>query len=188
MQHRSRILIFASAVVTCGALCSACGGAGPAAGQSTAPMASPSGYAAGAERPEASGKATTGLKTATVDGRRVVVDADGLPVYFYTEDKRGESKSVCLGGCATLWPAVTSAQQPTAEGITAQVGSIPAADGGKQITLNGLPIYYYAKDTAAGQASGQGVAGVWYLVAPDGSMVTAGAASGTGTASPSATP
>jgi predicted lipoprotein with Yx(FWY)xxD motif len=83
---------------------------------------------------------------------------------------------------------VTSAQQPTAEGITAQVGSIPAADGGKQITLNGLPIYYYAKDTAAGQASGQGVAGVWYLVAPDGSMVTAGAASGTGTASPSATP
>lgn len=187
MQHRSRSLVFAAAVLACGTLCSASGGAGPASGQSSAPMTSASGYAAGAERPEASAKATTGLQTATVDGHRVVVDAVGLPVYFYTEDKPGEAKSACLGGCATLWPAVTSAQEPTLQGITAKVGSIPAANGGSQITLNGLPIYYYAKDTAAGEANGQGVAGVWYLIAPDGSMVTAGSPSGGGTPSPSAT-
>lgn len=188
MLRRPRSLIFAAAMAACGLVSSGCAASGPASGQSSAPMTSASGYAAGAERPEASAKSTSGLSTASINGQRVVVDADGRAVYFYTEDKAGEAKSTCLGGCATLWPAVTSSQQPKVEGITAEVGSITAADGGRQITLNGLPVYYYAKDTSPGQANGQGVAGVWYLVAPDGSMVTGTSSTGAGTPSPSATP
>jgi predicted lipoprotein with Yx(FWY)xxD motif len=99
------------------------------------------------------------------------VDGDGKTVYFYTRDNAGETKSACTGGCATLWPAVTSDTAPQLQGVTGKIGSITTADGKQQVTINGMPIYYYAKDTAPGQVNGQGVAGVWYVVAPDGSMV-----------------
>ena len=35
-----------------------------------------------------------------------------------------------------------------------------------------LPLYYWASDNAPGDVSGQGVQGVWFVVAPDGSMLT----------------
>ena len=41
----------------------------------------------------------------------------------------------------------------------------------KQITINGMPIYTYAEDSAAGDVNGQGVSGVWWAIAPDGSMI-----------------
>ena len=40
-----------------------------------------------------------------------------------------------------------------------------------QVTINGMPIYYYSKDQAAGDIMGQGVGGVWYLVSPSGEMI-----------------
>ena len=53
------------------------------------------------------------------------------------------------------------------------MGTIATPDGKKQVTINGMPVYYYAKDQAAGDITGQGVGGVWYLVAPSGEMITA---------------
>lgn len=117
------------------------------------------------------GAAGSTLKTATVGGQSIVVDGKGMTVYFYTRDNAGETKSACTGGCATLWPAVTSDSTPMLEGVTGKIGSITTADGKQQVTINGMPIYYYSKDTAAGQANGQGVAGVWYVVGADGSMI-----------------
>jgi predicted lipoprotein with Yx(FWY)xxD motif len=193
-QHRSPLVLAACASLLALAL-AGCGGSSPSSQhpESSAPAASASGYGPGGEQPNASSKATSSLKTATVNGQTIVVDANGMPVYFYTLDNQGEPKSACLGGCATLWPAVTSDQPPQLQGITAKVGSITAADGSKQVTLNGLPIYYYAKDTSPGKANGQGVGGVWYVVSPDGSMMTSSPtgsrpASGGSTESVSASP
>jgi predicted lipoprotein with Yx(FWY)xxD motif len=107
------------------------------------------------------------------------VDGDGKTVYFYTRDNAGATKSACTGGCATLWPAVTSDTAPKLQGVTGKIGSITTADGKQQVTINGMPIYYYAKDTAPGQVNGQGVAGVWYVVAPDGSMIQGALAAST---------
>jgi predicted lipoprotein with Yx(FWY)xxD motif len=42
-----------------------------------------------------------------------------------------------------------------------------------QVTYNGLPLYYYVQDSAAGDANGQGVGGAWYVVNPAGEAVTA---------------
>lgn len=113
------------------------------------------------------------LKTSTVGGQTIVVDGDGKTVYVYTRDSAGTTKSACTGGCASLWPAVTSAATPTVQGVTGKLGSITTADGKQQVTINGMPIYYYAKDTSPGQTNGQGVAGVWYVVGADGSMIQA---------------
>jgi predicted lipoprotein with Yx(FWY)xxD motif len=51
------------------------------------------------------------------------------------------------------------------------LGTISTSDGKKQVTINGLPVYTYSLDTAAGDIKGQGFNDVWYLVNPAGEMV-----------------
>ncbi|HEV2284230.1 MAG TPA: hypothetical protein VGX75_17730 [bacterium] len=38
---------------------------------------------------------------------------------------------------------------------------------GQQLSYNGHSLYRYAKDTAPGQTNGEGVAGKWFVAAPD---------------------
>jgi predicted lipoprotein with Yx(FWY)xxD motif len=72
------------------------------------------------------------------------------------------------------WPPVTSTTAtPTVNGVTGKIGTIPTTDGKMQVTINGMPIYYSAKDQGPGDINGQGVGGVWYLVSPSGEMITA---------------
>ncbi|GAA2199295.1 hypothetical protein [Sinomonas flava] len=112
------------------------------------------------------------LKTTTVGGQKIIVDEKGMTVYYYTRDSKGATVSACTGGCIALWPPVISSESPKLDGITATVGSIKTPDGKNQVTLNGMPIYYYQKDTGPGQVNGQAVAGVWYVVGADGTMIT----------------
>jgi predicted lipoprotein with Yx(FWY)xxD motif len=62
--------------------------------------------------------------------------------------------------------------QPVLDGVTGDVGVITGTDGKPQLTLNGLPLYYYLKDTAPGDVLGQAKSEVWWVVAPDGSKIT----------------
>ena len=41
----------------------------------------------------------------------------------------------------------------------------------KIVTYNKMPLYYYAKDTKAGDVVGQDVGSVWYVVSPDGKII-----------------
>jgi len=63
-----------------------------------------------------------------------------------------------------------------------------------QVTYNGIPLYYYSKDTKPGDTTGEGVGGIWHVVKP-GSTPTAGGATtaggtpaATGTAAAAGTP
>ncbi|HEY8662109.1 MAG TPA: hypothetical protein VIL68_00700 [Propionibacteriaceae bacterium] len=94
----------------------------------------------------------------------VVADGKGMVLYMYTKDTQGTQMSVCTGGCVAAWPLALADATPSLTGITGTVGSIPSASGGKQVTLNGWPLYYYAKDKAAGDVLGQGVGSVWYVL------------------------
>lgn len=112
------------------------------------------------------------LKTASTSAGQIVVDANGMSVYFFTKDVKDSGTSACTGACIAAWPPVTTASDsPAVEGVTGTVGTIPTPEGKKQVTVNGLPVYYYVKDKAAGDILGQGVNGVWYLVSPAGDMV-----------------
>lgn len=102
----------------------------------------------------------------------IVVDAFGLTVYYYDADTAGSGVSTCSGGCLEAWPAVHGDAGITVDGITAEVGSIAGNDGQPQLTLNGLPLYYYRDDAAPGDVTGQALGGVWWVVAPDGSKIT----------------
>jgi len=112
----------------------------------------------------ATASGVTALKTMTTSLGDVVVDDKGMVLYMYTKDTQGAQTSTCTGGCAAAWPAALADTTPTTTGITGTVGSIPTASGSKQLTLNGWPLYYYAKDKAAGDVLGQGVGSVWYVL------------------------
>ncbi|MGO3485546.1 MAG: hypothetical protein ACTINV_15785, partial [Cellulosimicrobium funkei] len=54
-------------------------------------------------------------------------------------------------------------------------------DGELQVTVDGRPVYTYAADTGPGDVTGQGVNGVWHVVAPDGTeIMDAAPAAGSG--------
>ena len=46
--------------------------------------------------------------------------------------------------------------------------------------LASLPLYQFAQDTKAGEAKGQAVGGVWWVVGPDGKKITTQEVSDTG--------
>ncbi len=122
--------------------------------------------------------AVTKLMTAESPAGQIVVDENGMSVYYFTKDTKDSGTSACTDACLAAWPPVISdSDSPELDGVTGTVGTIETPDGKKQVTLNGMPLYYFAKDKAAGDILGQGVNSVWYLVAPDGEMITAPAGS-----------
>ncbi|MFB8230313.1 hypothetical protein [Cellulosimicrobium sp. NPDC055967] len=122
------------------------------------------------------------LGTADSSLGTVVVDGQGMTVYYFDKDTPGSGESACEGECAAAWPAVHAASvDPEVDGVTAEVGTITGVDGELQITLDGRPLYTYAADQGPGDVSGQGVNGVWYVVAPDGTeIMDAAPATGSG--------
>jgi predicted lipoprotein with Yx(FWY)xxD motif len=149
--------------------------AGCAGGSSPAATTAPAGgggdaYGSSASQPASGGDA---LKTATTPLGDIVVDGRGMTVYMYDADTQGTKASACTGACLSAWPLVTTdAAAPRLTGVTGTVGTIATADGGRQVTLNGWPLYYYAGDGKAGDTTGQGVGGVWWVLTPAGERVT----------------
>jgi predicted lipoprotein with Yx(FWY)xxD motif len=97
----------------------------------------------------------------------VLVDHTGATLYRYTPD--GTGKSVCTGSCASTWPPVTVPAGTThvaaSTGISAgELGTITRSDGSLQVTFKGMPLYRYSGDANPGDASGQGLNGIWFVV------------------------
>jgi len=102
-----------------------------------------------------------------------LVDGEGRSLYLFTNDTQNSGASSCAGECLVNWPPLLTDGDPVAgEGIDeTMLGTITLEDGTTQVTYNGWPLYYYAEDTAAGDANGQGVGDVWFLVSPTGEMI-----------------
>lgn len=114
----------------------------------------------------------TDLGTGSTSLGTVVVDGNGMTVYFFDEDTKGSGHSACTGGCAAAWPEVhASSTMPTVTGVTGEVGTITGVDGKRQVTLDGRPLYTYVGDAKPGDASGQGFGGIWWVVSPSGTRI-----------------
>jgi len=108
---------------------------------------------------------------------------DGMTLYVFTNDKPGES--VCFDQCEQNWPPLTVAAGVTpakASGIEGTLGVHVRPDGSRQVTLDDKPLYYWAFDEAVGDATGQGVGGVWFVVsaAADSEVLRRGASDALG--------
>jgi predicted lipoprotein with Yx(FWY)xxD motif len=117
--------------------------------------------------------ATAALATADTDLGEIVVDAEGRTVHGFGRDTAGSGASACADACLDNWPAVTAEEDATeVDGVSGEVATRERDDGTRQVTLGGLPLYTYAGDSDAGDVTGQGVQGVWWLVSPDGTRLT----------------
>jgi predicted lipoprotein with Yx(FWY)xxD motif len=128
--------------------------AAAAAGGVTAAAAAGGPSASHAATGQGAAAATVRTASATVAGQAetILVNAGGLPLYFYRPDTAGTS--LVTGGVATLWPALTSAA-PTAAGATGHLTVVNDAHG-HQVAYNGHLLYTFISDHP-GQVTGQGV-------------------------------
>jgi predicted lipoprotein with Yx(FWY)xxD motif len=101
-----------------------------------------------------------------------LVDDKGMTLYLFTKDTPNTSN--CYEKCATAWPPLITTGDPVAgDGIDAsKLGTTNRTDGSMQVTYGGWPLYYYEKDKAPGDVTGQDVGGVWYVVSATGEQVT----------------
>lgn len=101
----------------------------------------------------------------------VLVDADGMTLYGFTDDTDGTS--TCTGACADAWPpATTSEPPPLAPGLDlADFGVVEHPEVGGQLKVGDWPLYTFAGDAEPGDVNGQGSGGVWFAVAADGTLV-----------------
>jgi predicted lipoprotein with Yx(FWY)xxD motif len=149
------IVAFMAVVV---AACSSAGAStAPSVAASVAPP--PSAAAASSGAPSAAGSGNTvEAKSVGSVGTVLVAGSNGMTVYTFTKDTKGSGTSACTGACIQKWPAltVTAGSKPVAgSGVTGTLATITRPDDGSlQVTYNGLPLYFFSGDSAAGDANG----------------------------------
>ena len=120
--------------------------------------------------------APAGLQAATnAKLGAILTDATGMTLYRNTKEEGGTI--ACTGGCTSIWSPLllaTGSSLPVAgAGVTGAVATVSRPDGGTQVTFNGAPLYHYSGDHQAGDATGQGIAGIWFVVSPAATAATA---------------
>ncbi|MFD2332446.1 plastocyanin/azurin family copper-binding protein [Cohnella sp. GCM10020058] len=94
-----------------------------------------------------------------------LTDSEGRTLYYF--DKDTPQTSACTENCLANWPAygATAGEVPSVLNA-ADFGTIIRPDGSKQAAFKGYPLYYFVKDAKHGDATGQNVNQVWFVVDP----------------------
>lgn len=115
-----------------------------------------------------------------------LTDGAAQPLYAFSADTRAqgdaasptrEAASNCTDDCTAAWPPLVAGEGQEVASDQAEialVGRLVRADGEEQVTFNGWPLYYFARDDEAEDVAGHGVeafGGTWSLVRPDGTLV-----------------
>jgi predicted lipoprotein with Yx(FWY)xxD motif len=172
MHHPTRLTSLLAvggvAVILAGCASQSGGGTSPTANVPAATQA-----ATGSEAPSGSAAAYSVDVSSGAMGSYLVGE-DGKTLYLLTKDSAGTS--TCTATCATNWPPFTLDAGETVaagSGVTGTIATIARPDGTTQVAINGVPLYYFKGDSAAGDTNGQGVQGVWFLVTPSGTPLNA---------------
>lgn len=89
------------------------------------------------------------------------VDEDGQTLYTFDKDTQG--KSACNAACAVNWPPALADSYDKAGG---DWSFVKTADGKRQWSYKGHPLYRFARDKKPGDKAGDGLKGVWHLAKP----------------------
>jgi predicted lipoprotein with Yx(FWY)xxD motif len=97
----------------------------------------------------------------------ILTDPSDHTLYYFVPERGG--KVVCTSTCLQAWPPFYSSSVNAGPGVTGRVSIERRPEGSQQVTYNSWPLYYFAKDTAAGQTNGQHVnafGGEWIVATP----------------------
>jgi predicted lipoprotein with Yx(FWY)xxD motif len=169
-MQRPKIIIASVAVAAIAAI----GGTTAALASGSSSSSAASSSSAPASSAPAGSAGTVRTLQATVNGKTetILVNAQGLPLYYYQPDTA--AKSLVAGQLAAAWPPVTSAM-PTGAGLSGQLTAVNDAHG-SQVAYNGHLLYTFVTDRS-GQVTGQGVQN--FFVATPGIAPLAGTSAGT---------
>jgi predicted lipoprotein with Yx(FWY)xxD motif len=116
-----------------------------------------------------------------------LTDADGRTLYLFTPDTTA-GESTCFDDCVANWPLLVPAEgMALPAGVPGELTVVERSDGAQQVAYNGIPLYYFVQDEAAGDILGQGLGGHWFVVPPGATHGEYPAAPGEGTPVPTAT-
>jgi predicted lipoprotein with Yx(FWY)xxD motif len=103
--------------------------------------------AIGAATATAATRGTT-IKLTKTNRGKILTTARGFTLYMFSCDKRNRDVCVKIQDCTTVWPLVTSKSKPVAgPGVKSRLlGTIKLANGSRQVTYNGWPLYTYIGD------------------------------------------
>jgi predicted lipoprotein with Yx(FWY)xxD motif len=172
VNYALALLAIAAAVLVtgCGSSSdSSTGGGGAYGGKGSAAGDSPTSSEAGGGTEAANG---TVVSVGSVPGLgRVLVDAKGFTLYDFHKDKG--TKSSCYGGCAQVWPPLTTAGEAEASNgaMSSKLGTTKRSDGSLQVTYAGHPLYTYVEDRKPGDSKGNDFSSFgaqWYALEPSG--------------------
>ena len=114
------------------------------------------------------------LTTARTGLGQIIVNGQGRTLYLFEKDTRAHS--ACSGACAAYWPPVlTNSKAVAIKGAKQSlIGSIARADGSRQVTYAGHPLYLFSGDTRSGQTNGEGLqdfGAAWYALTAPGKKI-----------------
>jgi predicted lipoprotein with Yx(FWY)xxD motif len=114
---------------------------------------------AGAAAETASGETTPVSLGSAAGVGQVLVDSQGMTLYYFQKDQKGSGKSKCEGACAEAWPPLTSEGEAKAmSGVdSSKLGTIERSDGTTQVTYAGWPLYTFVEDQKPGEDNGTDV-------------------------------
>jgi predicted lipoprotein with Yx(FWY)xxD motif len=106
----------------------------------------------------------------------VLVTSSGMTLYTPQTPTEANGNIKCTGSCLSFWiPVSASSATPDSAGLPGKLSTIKLTDGKTQLTYNGLPLYTFRLDTAAGQVHGNnfhdsfnGVNFTWQVVTANG--------------------
>ena len=104
---------------------------------------------------------------------KILADPQGKTLYYFANDVRASGASSCNGQCAVVWPVFSPSAISVSSPLNpADFASITRADGTKQTTYMGRPLYFYSGDTGPGTTRGEGINNVWYVAGIAGTLPT----------------
>ncbi len=175
-------LIGALAVAGCGSSGSSTSSSETSGSEATSASSSGGGaYGGGSEESSSTAKAASssgGEATPVSVGSaagvgKVLVDSNGMTLYYFQKDQKGSGKSKCEGACASAWPPLTASGEPEAmSGVnSSMLGTIERTDGTTQVTYAGWPLYTFVEDKKPGEDNGtdsKAFGASWYPLHPNG--------------------
>ena len=100
-------------------------------------------------------------KTVDTEKGAVLAGSDGMTLYTYKNDKKGES--ACYDACAKNWPPFLAGKNAKNEGAYTLV---KRNNGAMQWAKDGMPLYYFVQDKKSGDVMGDGMRGMWQASRP----------------------
>jgi predicted lipoprotein with Yx(FWY)xxD motif len=177
--NRSSVLF--TALLTGAMVVAGCGGdSGSGTTTTTAGVTTTTSGATTTTGAETTTSGTTGTSAATLAvadnstiGQQILVDGNGKTVYLYDPDGTNTTSQV-PDSIKANWPPVAATGTPTAgAGLDASKLTVSMqADGTDQVLYNGHLLYTFVGDAAAGDANGQGLGGIWFVVSASGDKIS----------------